>query len=92
MVDIIKKRKQGVNAMKNYDMPAMPCEIKIYGEESMYYPDGIMMCSGLTKREMFAMHFMASCRIGRNYASGGEMSADAADMADALLKELDKQK
>ena len=38
--------------MKNGDMPAMPIELNGFGQ---YAPEAH---TGLTKREMFAMHFM----------------------------------
>lgn len=72
--------------MKNADMPAMPIEIDGHGQ---YAPEAH---TGLTKRETFAMHFMASCRVGRNYSSWYEMAKDAIEMADALLLELEQQK
>ena len=72
--------------MKNADIPAMPIEIDGHGQ---YAPEAH---TGLTKREMFAMHFMASCRVGRNYSSWEGMANDAIDMADALLLALEQQK
>lgn len=70
--------------MKNADMPAAPFVL----------PQGVVAQPfvGLTKREMMAMHMMASIQ-----ASGGlydwfeSMAKDAAAMADALLAELEKQ-
>ena len=79
--------------MKNSDMPATPCEIKIYGEESMYYPDGMMSCGGLTKREMFAMAAMNGIMSNSNDRYTYEqLAGHAVAQADALLSELEKCK
>ena len=72
--------------MKNADMPAMPIEIDGHGQ---YAPEAH---TGLTKREMFAMHMMAACRVGRTYNSWSDAAIDAIEMADALLLELEQQK
>ena len=68
--------------MKNADIPASPCQP--LGQ------DGLPSCeitSGLTKREFFAMHFMAACRSrNSDYASWEDMANDAIEMADALLE------
>lgn len=47
------------NEIKNADMPAMPAkkEIKLNSPRGSGYPSSkIVECSGLTKREMFAMN------------------------------------
>lgn len=71
--------------MDNGGMPAMPCQP--LGQ------DGFPSCeitSGLTKREIFAMHFMAACRSrNSDYASWEDMASDAIEMADALLVKLE---
>ena len=72
--------------MKNADMPAMPIEIDGHGQ---YAPEAH---TGLTKREMFAMHMMAACRVGRTYNNWSDAAIDAIEMADALLSELEQQK
>lgn len=73
------------NKIKNADMPAMPIEFSGFG---LYQPEAF---GGLTKREMFAMHFMAASRSrNSNYASWVAMALDSIEMADALLKELEK--
>ena len=72
--------------MKNSDMPAMPIEIDGHGQ---YAPEAH---TGLTKREMFAMHMMAACRVGRTYNNWSNAAIDAIEMADALLSELEKSK
>lgn len=72
-------------------MPAMPVEaIKAAMNEAF---------SGLTKREMFAMHFMASLtktywENDSEYESGESLlkcqAESAVEMADVLLAELEK--
>ena len=75
--------------MKNADLPAMPIEINGFGQ---YAPD---VFSGLTKREMFAMHAMASW-VNHHGSSGEygfsekEAARSAVECADALLEELAK--
>ena len=70
--------------MKNADLPAMPIELNGFGQ---YAPEAH---TGLTKREMFAMHMMASCIVGRKYNNWSNAAIDAIEMADALLEELEK--
>ena len=72
--------------MKNADMPAMQIEIDGHGQ---YAPEAH---TGLTKREMFAMHMMAACRVGGTYKNWSDTAIDAIEMADALLSELEKSK
>ena len=79
--------------MKNADMPAMPIyngdhEITLLNH--VYYSDPYA-AMGLTKREMMAMHMMASIQAsGGLYDRFESMAKDATTMADALLAELEK--
>ena len=68
--------------MKNSDTPAMPIELDGNGQ---YAP---VAYTGLTKREMFAMHFVSALITNGNTYNG--FIDDAILYADALLKELDK--
>ena len=75
---------------KNGDMPAMP-------QDRGIWVDGIGECptlaTGLTKREMIAMHMMAANRSrSSNYSSWADMATDAIEMTDALLAELEHTK
>ena len=77
--------------MKNSDMPAMPIEINGFGQ---YAPEAF---TGLTKREMFAMHFMASWinhhGSAHDYGFSVKNAAlSAIECADVLLSELEQQK
>lgn len=82
--------------MKNADMPAMPIidedqrfplDMDRYGTGSMHKE----FATGLTKREMMAMHMMASIQAsGGLYDRFESMAKDAATMADALLAELER--
>ena len=75
------------NKIKNADKPAMPQNDAIISNVNILPVD----CLGLTKREMFAMHFMAANRSrNSDYASWADMALDSIEMADALLKELEK--
>lgn len=86
--------------MKNADMPAMP----IVDTDAGYpldvsrYGDGLSngkFASGLTKREMMAMHMMHGL-LSANATYGGRtdardlMASDAVEHADALLSALDR--
>lgn len=76
--------------MKNADMPAMPsgkvCDVDENGWAKEFDS------SGLTKREMMAMHMMASIQAsGGIYDRFELMAKDAVVMADTLLTELEKQ-
>ena len=85
--------------MKNADFPAMPLSGDAYQDFAGY--DGTKNtgynpeCQGLTKREMFAMHAMASW-VNHHGSAGGygfnekEAARSAVECADALLKELSK--
>lgn len=75
--------------IKNADLPAMPIEINGFGK---YEPECYL---GLTKREMFAMHMMASWINYHGSKSGygfnaSDAAARAIECADALLEELEK--
>lgn len=79
----------GEMIMKNANEPAMPIEFNGFGQHA---PEAH---SGLTKREMFAMHAMQGL-LSADYQNGSEKlnSEDVASMsidyADALLAELEK--
>ena len=75
--------------IKNADMPAMPVDRC----DADAAEAGIQVFSGLTKREMMAMHMMAACR-SRNcqYWSWEDMAKDATEITDALLAELERTK
>lgn len=75
--------------MKNSDLPAMP----IIDDEISTHEKEIHL--GLTKREMFAMHAMASWvnhhgSAGDYSFSGNKAARLAIECADALLEELAK--
>lgn len=69
--------------MDNGKMPAMPFEIVDEVQSSRWW-------SGLTKREMMAMHVMASIATTVGYQNYGQMAQDAIAATDALLDELEK--
>lgn len=74
--------------MKNADMPAMPVTDEC-GMPFNSIPEG-SCTTGLTKREMMAMHMMAA-RISIPGAPDDEFDAKRAVAAtDALLAELEK--
>ena len=77
--------------MKNADMPAMPQSATSEGYSCNYYDySGPGIPTGLTKREMMAMHMMAA-RISILGAPDDEFDAKrAVAAADALLAELEK--
>ena len=68
--------------MKNADMPAMPLPLGAETTEG---------CQGLTKREMMAMHMMASI-ITQGSPAFIHAAEDAVNAADALLAELERTK
>ena len=75
--------------IKNGDMPAMPVDRC----DADAIEAGIQMFSGLTKREMMAMHMMAANRARNTYYKTWElMATDAVEAADALLAELERTK
>ena len=75
--------------MKNGDMPAMPIELNGFGQ---YAPEAH---TGLTKREMFAMHFMQAWI--QHHGSAGDYgfskegaALSAIECADSLIAKLEK--
>ena len=84
--------------MKNADLPVMPEPIAMTENEclstSEYY--GHNKFSGLTKREMFAMHAMQAMLSSKYVAEfnaansdiNNDLCAKAVSYADALLEEL----
>ena len=78
--------------MKNADIPVAPfCS----GSESsvcsgITYTEHYIESSGLTRREIFAMHAMQALATNTGYHKWELLAEDAVDIADALLKELDK--
>ncbi|MGL5293326.1 MAG: hypothetical protein ACRC9V_06115 [Aeromonas sp.] len=78
--------------MKNADMPAMPVlngdnEPANMGSE--YYSDK-NLATGFTKREVMAMHMMASLVATSGYQMREHIAQDAVAATDALLAELEK--
>ena len=86
--------------MKNADMPAMPQSATDSGYGCNYIEDyNGQVPTGLTKREMFAMHAMQamlSSKYVADYNGGSlpyennEICKRAVHYADALLGELEK--
>jgi hypothetical protein len=81
--------------MKNRDMPAMPQAAKSDGYGCNYGDGNSQVPTGLTKREMFAMHMMASWinhhgTRGDYSFNAGDAALSAIECADALLVELEK--
>ena len=83
--------------LKNSNMPAMPIDRC----DSDAIEAGIQVFSGLTKREMMAMHMMASLTsvywdTMQEYETGADLvkcqSETAVEMADALLAALERTK
>lgn len=75
--------------MKNGDMPAMPVDRC----DADAHEAGIQVFSGMTKREMMAMHMMAACRSrSSDYRSWDDMAKDAIEITDTLLAELERTK
>ena len=77
--------------MRNADLPAMPQSATSEGHSCNYYDyGGPGVPTGLTKREMMAMHMMAA-RISIPGAPDDEFDAKRAVAAtDAFLVELEK--
>ena len=82
--------------MKNADMPAMP----VIDEEQSFPVDmerygskeaTLRFAFGMTKREMMAMHMMASI-ITQGAPAFIHAAEDAVNAADALLAELERTK
>ena len=83
----------------NGNMPAMPCEVvEQYHIDESQAPKGAptlrerkVMSGGMTKREMMAMHVMASI-ITQGAPAFIHAAEDAVNAADALLSELERTK
>lgn len=73
--------------MKNADLPAMPITEEPFAVGAVSGRHGPLMF-GLTKREMFAMHFHAA--LLAKESSGSLPHYIAVREADALLEELEK--
>ena len=72
--------------IKNGDMPAMPVDRC----DADAIEVGIQVFSGLTKREMMAMHMMAHLMPNERLQSYEEQASYALMAADALLAELER--
>ena len=72
--------------IKNGDMPAMPVDRC----DADAIEAGIQVFSGLTKREMMAMHMMAHLMPNERLKSYEEQASYALMAADALLAELER--
>ena len=72
--------------IKNSDMPAMPVDRR----DADAIEAGIQVFSGLTKREMMAMHMMAHLMPNERLQSYEEQASYALMAADALLAELER--
>lgn len=77
--------------MKNSDMPAMPTQTYDHGAAMQGLAVTVTDKSGLTKREMMAMHMMASIATTIGYQNYGQMAQDAVAAADSLLAELGRE-
>ena len=78
--------------MNNADMPAMPSDVKAVYEAMTDSDDSWGKAAlGLTKREMMAMHMMASI-ITQGAPAFIHAAEDAVNAADALLAELERTK
>ena len=73
---------------KNGDMPAMPVDRC----DADAIEAGIQMFSGLTKREMMAMHIMTGLCSKYGVAFETDTVQDAIRMADSLLADLERTK
>ena len=80
--------------MKNSDMPAMPQPATSEGYPCYYYDyDGPGIPTGMTKREMMAMHILSGMLSSENFNQTREQAASfAVGQADALLAELERTK
>lgn len=78
--------------MNNADMPAMPSDVKAVYEAMTDGSDSWGKAAlGLTKREMIAMHMMASI-ITQGAPAFIHAAEDAVNAANALLAELERTK
>lgn len=73
--------------MKNGDMPAMPVDRC----DADAHEAGIQVFSGMTKREMMAMHIAAGL-ISDPQVKTHQVAEDAVRVADWLLAELERTK
>lgn len=87
--------------MKNADLPAMPIERSVM---QLHEGERLSLCTGLTKRETFAIHAMqgllsnsggvvqSNSNSGTGFCNSDEQSLAQWSIAcaDALLKELEK--
>ena len=76
--------------MKNADNPAMPTLTYDHGAAMQGLAVSVTDAPGLTKREMMAMHVMASIATTVGYQNYDQMAQDAIAATDALLAELEK--
>lgn len=76
--------------MKNADSPAMPTITYDHGAAMQGLAVSVTDAPGLTKREMMAMHIMASIATTVGYQNYGQMAQDATAATDAILAELEK--
>ena len=79
--------------MKNADMPAMPQSATNEGHPCYYYDyGGPGVPTGLTKREMMAMHALQGLLAAPdlNTVEPDAVAGDAIAYVDALLAELDR--
>lgn len=76
--------------MKNADMPAMPTLTYDHGAAMQGLAVSVTDAPGITKREMMAMHMMASIATTVGYQNYCQMAQDAIAATDALLAELEK--
>lgn len=75
--------------MKNADMPAMPVTDEC-GMPFNSIPEGLCT-TGLTKREMMAMHILSGLLSDYEFDVTRQMAAEVAvEQADALLAELER--
>ena len=80
--------------MKNADSPAIPTITYDHGAAMQGLAVSVTDATGLTKREMMAMHMMCAmiaAPVGRvNIGDGEQLPLMAIAAADALLAELEK--
>jgi len=79
--------------MKNSDMPAAPCSIKANEQMKNLGMACDIDALGLTKREAFAMAAMQGLlpKLQGHAVSSEDVATCSVELADALLKELDKE-
>ena len=77
--------------MKNADMPAMPQSATSEGHPCNYYDyDGCGVPTGMTKREMMAMHILCGMQANADINLSSErMAEESVKAADALLVALE---